>query len=348
LKHETTNQLDIGIDAAFFDNRLQITLDYYDKVTNDLFANEEILWLAGVSDASIITNFGTMQNTGIEFSFNSVNIDKGNFKWETSFNITANKNKLLEIPDENGEREINYFGGVINAPSALLKEGEPIGVFYGLVRDGIWNSQEEIDAAGLTGQGVFPGGKKYADLSGPEGAPDGVIDLNDRTIIGDPNPDLFGGMGNVLTYKGFEFSFYLSYVYGIDIFNETDSRINTAFDNNVAKKFNNRWSDTNTDSNVPSVRGVFRSEIVSESGVIEDGSFLRVRDISLGYNFTFDNASWIQGAKLYFTGMNLFLLDSYSGYDPEINRGNSNTRRGYDQAQDPALKSWTVGLRLDF
>ena len=99
---------------------------------------------------------------------------------------------------------------------------------------------------------------------------------------------------------------------------------------------------------MPSVRGVFRSEIISETGVIEDGSFLRVRDISFGYNFKFDNASWIQTAKLYFTGTNLFLLDNYSGYDPEINRGTSNTRRGYDQAQDPALKSWTVGLRIDF
>lgn len=348
LKYETTNQLDVGIDAAFFNHRLQVTLDFYDKITNDLFANEEILWLAGVANSTIITNFGSMQNTGIEFSFNSVNIDRGDFKWETSFNITANKNKLLEIPDENGEREINRFGGVINAPSALLKEGEPVGVFYGLVRDGIWNTQDEIDAAGVTGQGVFPGGKKYADLSGPEDVPDGVIDLNDRTIIGNPNPDLFGGMGNTLTYKGFEFGIYLSFVQGNDIFNETDSRINTAFDNNVAKKFNNRWTTTNTDSNVPSVRGVFRSEIISESGVIEDGSFLRVRDLSLGYNFNFERASWIQEAKLYFTGTNLFLLDNYSGYDPEINRGDSNTRRGYDQAQDPALKSWTVGLRVNF
>ncbi len=348
LKYETTDQLDIGLDAAFFNSRLQITLDFYDKKTNDLFANEEILWLAGVANSTIITNFGSMQNTGIEFSFNSVNIDKGDFKWETSFNITANKNKLLEIPDENGEREINTFGGVISAYSALLKEGEPVGVFYGLKRDGIWNSQEEIDAAGVTGMGVFPGGKKYADISGPEGVPDGVINMDDRTIIGNPNPDLFGGMGNVLTYKGFEFTMYLSFVVGNDIFNELDSRINTAFDNNVSKRFNDRWTDTNTDSNVPSVRGSFRSEIVSESGIVEDGSFLRVRDLSLGYNFTFKNSPWIQGAKLYMSGTNLFLFDSYSGYDPEINRGDSNTRRGYDQAQDPALKSWTVGLRLDF
>ena len=123
---------------------------------------------------------------------------------------------------------------------------------------------------------------------------------------------------------------------------------NTNSSHNVSKRFNNRWTDTNTDSNIPSVRGSFRSEIVSESGIVEDGSFLRVRDLSLGYNFTFKNSPWIQGAKLYMSGINLFLFDSYSGYDPEINRGDSNTRRGYDQAQDPALKSWTVGLRLDF
>ncbi len=348
LRYETTNQLDIGLDAAFFNNRLQVTIDFYDKKTNDLFANEQILWLAGVANSSIITNFGSMQNTGLEFSFNSVNINNGSFKWETYFNITFNKNKLLEIPDENGEREINEFGGVISAPSALLREGEPVGVFYGLIRNGIWNSQEEIDAAGVSGQGVFPGGKRYEDISGPAGVPDGVINMEDRTIIGDPNPNFFGGMGNTLTYKGFEFSMYLSFIVGNEIFNEVDSRINTAFDNNVSKRFANRWSTTNIDSNVPSVRGSFRSEIISESGIVEDGSFLRVRDLSLGYNFNFANLSWIQGLKVYVTGANVLLFDNYSGYDPEINRGDSNTKRGYDQAQDPALKSWTVGLRLDF
>ncbi len=348
LKFETTDQLDIGLDAAFFDHRLQVTLDYYHKTTNDLFANENILWLAGVTNASIATNFGSMQNSGLELTINSVNVDKNGFKWESSFNISSNKNKLLEIPDENGEREINAFGGVINAPSALLREGEPIGVFYGLVRNGIWNSQEEIDQAGLSGLGVFPGGKRYEDISGPEGVPDGVITMDDRTIIGDPNPDFFGGINNSLSYKGFEFSMYWAFVLGNQIFNETDSRINTAFDNNVSKRFVNRWTPTNTDSNIPSVRGSFRSEIVSESGIVESGSFLRMRNISLAYNLPVSKVDWIQGAKIYLSGTNLILFDSYSGYDPEINRGNQNIRRGYDRAQDPALKSWTVGLRLNF
>ena len=348
LKFETTDQLDIGIDAAFFDHRLQVNLDYYRKKTNDLFANENILWLAGVSNASIATNFGSMQNSGLELTVNSVNIDRNGFKWETNFNISSNKNKLLKIPDENGEREINTFGGVIAARSALLREGEPVGVFYGLKRNGIWNTQDEIDEAGLSGLGVFPGGKRYEDISGPDGVPDGVINMDDRTIIGDPNPDFFGGISNTLSYKGFEFSMYWSFVLGNQIFNETDSRINTAFDNNVSKRFADRWTPTNTDSNIPSVRGSFRSEIVSESGIVEDGSFMRLRNISLAYNLPVQNLNWIQSAKIYVSGTNLLLFDSYSGYDPEINRGNSNIRRGYDRSQDPSLKSWTVGLRLDF
>ncbi|MDT7828362.1 TonB-dependent receptor [Pricia sp. S334] len=349
LEFETTDQLDLGIDASFFKNRLQVTLDYYRKKTENLFADQEILWLIGVPNASIPTNFGTIENQGFELAVNSINIDKNEFSWETSFNISTNKNEVLSIPDEDGEREINRFGGVINAPSALIKEGEPIGVFYGYKRQGIWNSQDEIDAAGITdGQGVFPGGKRYLDISGPDGVPDGIIDENDRTIIGSPHPDFYGGMSNTLTYKGFEFSMYWAFVLGNDIFNETDSRINTAFDNNVRKKFVDRWTPSNTDTDVPSVRGVFRSEIVSESGVVEDGSFLRLRNLGLGYNIPTENISGIQAAKVYVNGTNLLLFDKYSGYDPEVNRGDSNTRRGYDQAQDPAVRSFTIGLNLTF
>src|SRR5690606_33458820 len=192
------------------------------------------------------------KNNGVELFINSINIDSENFSWESSFNISSNKNILLDIPNEEGELLINRFGGVINTPSALLKEGEPIGVFYGYIRNGIWNSQAEIDEAGVTaGLGVFPGGKRYEDISGPNGQPDGVIDIHDRTIIGSPHPDFFGGLSNTFSFFGFDINMYWSFVVGNEIFNETDSRINTAFDNNVRKKFVNRWTESNTDTNVP-------------------------------------------------------------------------------------------------
>jgi len=349
LRFETTDQLDLGIEADFFGHRLQVTLDYYNKITNDLFVDKEILWLTGVPNATIPTNFGKVKNNGVELFINSINIDSENFSWESSFNISSNKNILLDIPNEEGELLINRFGGVINTPSALLKEGEPIGVFYGYIRNGIWNSQAEIDEAGVTsGQGVFPGGKRYEDISGPNGQPDGVIDIHDRTIIGSPHPDFFGGLSNTFSFFGFDINMYWSFVVGNEIFNETDSRINTAFDNNVRKKFVNRWTESNTDTNVPSVRGVFRSEIISESGIVEDGSFLRLRNISMGYNLPVSGLSWISNARIYANGTNLVLFDNYSGYDPEINRGNSNIRRGYDQSQNPSLKSITFGINLTF
>ena len=349
LKFETTNQLDIGLDASFFKNRLQLTLDYYRKTTENLFTNREILWLAGVSNATIPTNFGTIENKGFELFVSSINVDTADFRWESSLNISTNKNEVLSIPEKDGKLHINRFGGVINTPSALIKEGEAIGVFYGFIRDGIWNSKAEIDNAGITeGQGVFPGGKRYKDISGPNGIPDGIIDDDDRTIIGNPHPKLFGGISNTLSYKGLEFSIYWSFVLGNDIFNETDSRINTAFDNNVRKKFVNRWTPTNTETDIPSVRGSFRSEIVPESGIIEDGSFLRLRNINLGYNIPVDKLLWFQSAKIYLSGTNLLLFDNYSGYDPEINRGNDNRRRGYDQSQDPSVRSITIGLNLTF
>src|SRR5690606_11967057 len=130
LKFETTDQLDIGLDTSFFNDRLQITLDYYHKKTNDLFTDQEILWLSGVPNAIIPTNYGTIENRGFELFVSSINIDKNDFRWDTSFNISTNKNKVVSIPQESGQLLINRFGGVLNQPSAVIQEGEPIGAFY--------------------------------------------------------------------------------------------------------------------------------------------------------------------------------------------------------------------------
>jgi TonB-linked SusC/RagA family outer membrane protein len=342
LRWETTNQFDIGLDAGFFNNRLQITLDYYSKLTDDLLIDVQVPWLTSFSTS--LTNFGEVSNKGFELAVTTVNINRNDFRWETNFNIATNKNEVLDIFNEEGFIYTNSIGGVEAVSSGVLQEGEPIGTFYGMVRDGIWNSEAEIEAAGVTGFSVFPGGKRFVDLNG-----DGVISaVDDRQIIGDANPDFFGGIGNTLSYKGVDLSFFLAFTVGNDIFNETDSRVGVALDNNTFKRYADRWTPTNTESNIPSAEGAARTLVTSDTEVIEDGSFLRLRNISLGYNFPVQNLSWIQSARLYVSGINVLTFDSYSGYDPEINRGFGNLRRGYDQAQYPTTKIYNVGLQVSF
>ena len=342
LKWETTEQINFGIDASFFANRLQTSIDYYSKTTKDLLVDVPLLWLTGFQ--STLSNFGEVTNKGIELSLTSINIDNMDFRWETNFNISTYKNEVAKLDTEEGYLLINSIGRGVSISSAILQEGQPLSTFYGLVSDGIWNSQEEIDASGLSGFSVFPGGRRYADLDG-----DNIIDATaDRQIIGNPNPDIFGGIGNTLSYKGFELYVYFSFVYGNDIFNETDSRLAVAFDNNTFKRFVNRWTPENTDTDIPSAAAVERPLVTSNSSVIEDGSFLRLRNLNIAYNLPVRNISWVEGVKIYASATNLILFDKYSGYDPEINRGTSNTRRGYDLAQDPTMKTLTMGLKLDF
>ncbi len=340
LKWETTKQLNIGVDAAFLDSRLQVTLDYYDKLTEDLLVEVPLLWLTSFTNS--LSNFGSVTNKGLELTVNSVNVKRPNFQWRTTFNIAGNRNKIKSLLAPEGQIIINDFGW--GTSSGILKEGEPIGSFYGMVQNGIWNSQEEIDVSGLTGHGVFPGGKRYEDLDG-----DGVLDRTlDRKIIGDANPDFFGGIMNTLTYKNLELFVNFTFVYGNKIYNQTRESIGTAFDLNVYAEFADRWTPENADSNVPSIAGIQRPQITSNNEDLQDGSFLRMRDVKLTYNIPVKTLNWIQSLSLYVTGTNLLMFDSYNGFDPEINRGFSNTYRGYDKQENPSLKSVTFGVKVDF
>jgi TonB-dependent starch-binding outer membrane protein SusC len=319
---------------------LQITADYYDKTTNDLLVDVPLLWLT--SFESVLTNFGTVSNKGFELSLSSININRNNFRWETNFNISTNKNEIVSIIAPEGFILNNEF--TWSGASGIIKEGEPIGTFYGLEQDGIWNTQEEIEESGLSGFAVFPGGKRYKDYDR-----DKVIsETLDRKIIGHADPDFFGGLSNRMSYNAFELYFYFSFVYGNEIYNESGRLLEQALDNNVYRKFVNRWTPDNTTTNIPSVDGFTRPMNVSNSGFVEDGSFLRLQDIRLSYNIPVEKISWLRSAQIYVAGYNVLLIDSYSGYDPEISRGTDNVKRGYDHSQDPALKSYTVGVKLDF
>jgi TonB-linked SusC/RagA family outer membrane protein len=340
LKWESTTQFDIGFDAGFFNRRLQVTFDYYKKRTDNLLVEVPLLWLTSFS--SQLTNYGTVTNNGLEFSLNSVNVSRKNFKWDTNFNISSNRNKVIDIIAPEGFILNNSF--TWSGPSGILKEGEPIGTFYGLEMDGIWNSQEEITQAGVSGFSVFPGGRRFKDLDGNK-----IISATlDNTIIGHADPDFYGGLSNRFSYKGFELYLFFSFVYGNEIYNETGRTLEQALDNNVYRKFTDRWTTNNAASNIPSAAGIVRTYNVSNSSFVEDGSFVRLQDIRLSYNFHVGKVKWIQGVQLYVAGNNVLLFDKYTGYDPEINRGFDNTKRGYDFSQDPSLSSYTIGAKINF
>ena len=349
LRWETTTSLDIGVDISFLNNRLNATLDYYRSTTDDLLISVTIPQLTGFNSA--LRNFGKVDNNGLELSLNSINVDNENFRWETNFNISGNRNTVVDIFNPEGFFLTNPgVQGTGGAASGIIQEGEPLGAFYGLVREGIWNDQAEIDASGLTGYAVFPGGRRYADLDG-----DGVVEAaDDRQIIGDANPKFFGGLGNNFSYKGLELSFFLQFIYGNDIFNEADYYLGQAFDYNAYASLVDRWTPENTNTDIPSIEGSIRSiASVSETSALKDGSFVRLRNINLAYNLPVGNIEWLRTVKVYVTGTNLLLFDRYDGYDPEINRDSGNTgqdnlRRGYDDSGYPISKNVIMGVIVDF
>ncbi len=344
LRWETTSSLDFGVDISFLNNKLSATLDYYRKTTDDLLVQVAVPQLTGFN--TTLRNFGKVQNNGLEFSLTSINVNTNDFRWETSFNIAGNRNKVLDIFNPEGFFLTNSgVSGTGTSPSGIIKEGEALGVFYGLQRNGIWNDQAEIDASGLSGYAVFPGGRRYEDVDG-----DGKVEaIDDRKIIGDSNPDFFGGITNNLSYKGFDLSFFFQFVSGNQIFNEADYFLAQAFDYNAYSSLVNRWTPQNTDTDIPSIEGNIRSiAAVSESSALKDGSFVRLRNVNLAYNLPVGELKWIQSARIYASGTNLLLFDNYDGYDPEINRGSDNLRRGYDDSDYPLSRNVTIGLLLNF
>ena len=350
LKWETTTQFDIGAEFGLFNNRLNIEVDYYTKTTNDLIASTIIPRFSGAS--SFLLNFGQMKNTGFEVLISSVNIRTDNFSWTTNFNISTNKNEVVEIAGDQDFVLVNGafagFGGGGNT-AGIVEVGRPLGLFYGYVQDGVWNTQEEIDAfPKASADGKRLGGTRWVDTND-----DGVVDADDRTIIGDANPDFFGGLTNSFSYKRFELSAFLQFNVGNDVLNFVRRGRYSLTDSS----FLDRWTPSNTDSKIPR-SGTLSGNIEFEpnSSWIEDGSFLRLRILSLAYNLPTENFKFFSKARIYFTVSNLFTITDYTGFDPDINgfKNSStpgpfnakNVTRGYDTNANPSVRNFTLGLNI--
>ena len=339
LKWETTDQYSVGLDAALLDGKLSFELDAYYKKTKDLLLSVELPNTTGYGGR--INNIGSVENKGIEFMLNAIVMERTDFTWDLSFNIAANRNKVLDLGTEKGFRDLT--GG------ARLIEGEPAVVFFGAVYEGTWKSQEEIDALPGYMVGAKPGYPKFKDVN-DNGKYDG---FNDYDIIGSPEADFFGGFRNSFNYKNFGLDVFFSYSYGNDILNTMSPRFFFGgFASNIHADARNRWTENNTTSNIPRAGShpIVNVNTPAYSISVHDGSFLRLQTLRLSYTLPSKNISWLNKASIYATGENLWLLTNYDyGFDPEVNaQGTNSVLRGFDGTVYPQNRTFIIGVNVEF
>lgn len=325
LKWETTTQTNIGVDFTAFNSRLTVAMDYYYKSTKDMLMNVPLKG-TGQAAEEIARNEGEMTNKGFEFSVSSRNM-VGVFNWTTDFNISFNRNKLtkLSLAKIYTDAKVND-----NVPTPVVRNevGRPLSGFYGYISDGV-----DPETGNLI----------YRDLNG-----DGRISSTDRTYIGDPNPDFTFGMTNSFAWKDLSLSIFLQGSYGNDIYNASRLETEGMYDGkNQSTRVLNRWKIPGQLTNIPKAN----YNIENSTYFVEDGSYLRVKDITLSYNIRGHilNKLGVTRLQPYFTATNLLTWTSYKGMDPEVNQfGNSGAVQGVDFGTYPHSRSFVFGVNIEF
>ncbi len=343
LKWEETEQTNFGLDFVILNERISGSFDYYIKNTSDLLLARPVPATSGF--LSYQSNVGDIENKGWELQIKTVNVRTNNFVWSSTLNLSQNKNKVLSLVDD------QPFGSGFGS---RVQVGQPLGAFYGYVTDGLWNTQAEIDEylAGDPNRSVGnaqPGDVRFVDLNG-----DGRITGADQQIIGDANPDLFGGLRNVFTYKGFEFNTLFQFSLGNDIWNA-----NRQFYEHIGYSYNHTrsalgrwtpqtaetatlarssWNDSNTNTRDSDI-------------YVEDGSFIRLKAMTVAYTFDRKLMSKVglESLRVYMTGNNLLTWTDYTGPDPEVSTfDGSNTAFGTDFFTYPQARSIIFGVNIGF
>jgi len=355
LKWETTKQLNFGLDFGLWKNRVTGTLDIYDKQTDDLLLNQPLGPSSGFT--SLLVNRGSINNKGVELTLSGTLINKNDFSIDLGGNIAFNKSKIQNLGGSsediyiNGTLENRVFyrgqnistGNYFRAPANIFMEGEQIGLFYGYETDGIYQTEDDI-----TVSGAQAGDVRIVDQDG-----DDTITEADRTLIGNPNPDfVYGGYLN-MNYKRLSLSVQINGVYGNEIVNGNLIQLGTAEGrtaNVLSEAYNNAWRPDAQSNSYPRVGylGESGSPAITDR-IIEDGSFLRISNITLGYDIPVEKTNVFSSANVYVSGMNLFTFTDYSGYNPEItNFMNNGNVVGVDWNGFPNAQTIMLGLNLKF
>lgn len=353
LKWERSKQFDLGVDYSLFEDRLSGTVGYYEKNTEDAIFTAISPGSTGFS--SVQANVGSTSNKGLEFEIRADIIRSDSFNWSLGLNTNKNTNKLTEISDDFKDEDgfVTGFGG-----GGLLKEGSPIGLIYGYVSEGIFQEQGEIDALNAnspTGNyqeaGTSPGDLRFADLNN-----DGVVNALDQEVIGDTQPDFFGGFNNTFTYKSFSLSTLFNFSVGNDLhwFNQARSInfANSYFGENKTTEVLNAWTPENPTDQPRVVYGDPNNNDRISSYYVYDASYLRLKTVNLQYSFpneTLKKFGFLNSAAVYVTGQNLLTFTNYPGADPEAsNLYNNDISAGRDNNRYPISRVFTAGVKIGF
>jgi TonB-linked SusC/RagA family outer membrane protein len=353
LKWESTTQTNIGLDVSVFRGRLNATVDLYSKSTEDLLLNRTLPAYTGFT--SIIDNVGSVENKGLELSVSGDPLT-GNIKWNSGFTMSWNRNKVTDLGEVTRlEFKTTYGGYGLKNGFMQLRVGEPFGQMYGYGYEGTWKTSEAAEAAAY---GQLPGDPRYTDAN-----KDGKINSNDIIIMGNAIPDFIFGWTNRVSYGNFELTFLIQGSKGNDIFNQGRIRLESPYEG-TSTRLLDRWTETNQDTDVPAfIDAVTRQNaglankvsLGSDAGrlerYVEDGSYVRLKNITLAYSIpsSLYKKTGLTKLRVYVSGTNLITLTNYTGYDPEVSAYNGNDAQiGVDLSNYPTAKTYSFGIDVTF
>lgn len=342
LKWEETKQQNIGLDLGLFDNKITAALEYYENRSDDLLIRVPTPTSAGINEGSQVRNVGSVETKGFELSL-GFNDYEGDFTWSGNLNLSTSKNKALAL---GGVEQL--IGGDFEAQQITrVAEGESLFHFYGLVTDGIYQNQAEVDAVFTADPGqttVQAGDIRFKDLNN-----DGTINSDDRAIIGNPLPELTFGLNLDAGYKNFDFNLFFTGLIGRDLYNTNIYDLEgmpRLFNSGVAVL--DRWTPNNSSNTVPRAGGAPQNIQLSDR-FVEDGSYGRLKNLTIGYTLPGDafGKDMISKFRIYVSGQNLITITDYSGLDPEVGNGDL-FEYGIDRGEYPQPKTYLVGLQVTF
>jgi len=344
LKWEVTTQYNLGIDLAMFNNRVTLIGDFYIKNTSDLLFAVPIPETTGFT--SLTRNIGDISNKGMEFSVITHNFD-GEFQWTTNFNLGLNRNTVVSLP-----QDVLTNGFIQNGTYHILREGEPIGVFYGWKFLGVYARDEDnvndVRFGSTSGKPFKGGDPIWDDLNN-----DNVINDDDKQIIGNAQPLFAGGLNNDFSYRNFSLNVFLQFCYGNDIYSHLNNMRNWVFAyNNVSTDALNRWREQGDVTNYPAPtrNDPLRNEYLRVSDRwVEDGSYMRLKNVTLSYTIPSEITSraGISRLRAYVTGQNLLTFTHYTAYDPEVNSYDG-LQIGVDEGAYPMSRTVIFGINMEF